>query len=342
VRFDSAPNSGRRAGWLAAALFALANAGAAQLSRHALRFYGTGVGPPGQQDRARLPVDDNAAGNASTPVDVGSGSFTLELWLRGALADNDTENAGGDVDLYDFSWIDGNIVLDRDIWCGVGSERKYGVSIAGGLVRFGTATGEPAVDPSHTLEGSTPVLDGQWHHVALVRDAASGRKRIYVDATLDFESDDVSFADLSYPDAGIPVTGNCGTGQLTPYGWYLVIAAEKHDAGPAYPSFTGFVDELRIWSSARTAQQLAATWRRAVNPGAPGLVGAYRFEEGSGTSLGSSTLLPAPVATLIAGTAGNGEWVARASNVANTAPFIDLPFLDGFELGTLELWSAGP
>lgn len=313
----------------------------AQLSEAALRFFGTGVGPPGQQDRILIPIDDNAPGNASTPMDLGAGSFTLELWVRGTLADNDTENAGGDVELFDFSWIDGNIVLDRDIWCGAGSERKYGVSFAGGLVRFGTATGHPAIDPSHTLEGSVNVLDGQWHHVAVVRDAASGRKRIYVDATLDFESSaGVATADHSYPDGGIPVTGDCGTGQLTPYGWYLVVAAEKHDAGAAYPSFAGFVDELRAWSTARGAAQIAATWRRVVNPASPGLVGAYRFEEGAGTTVVSSSLAAAPAGTLVAGSPGNGEWVTRAASIAHTAPLLDLPFADGFELADLSVWSS--
>jgi hypothetical protein len=340
VRFRSSPNA--RA---AAAAFALAWVAGppltAQLSHAALRFHGTGVGPPGQQDRALFAVDDNAPGDASTPLDVGAGNFTLELWVRGLLADNGTANAGGDIDLYDFSWIDGNIVLDRDIWCGAGSERKYGVSFAGGFVRFGTATGAPAVDPSHTLEGSTNVLDGVWHHVAVVRDATSGRKRIYVDAALDFESDDeVSFADHSYPDAGIPVTGNCGTGQLTPYGWYLVLGAEKHDAGPAYPSFAGYVDELRVWTTARNAAEIGATWRRVVHPAAPGLVAAYRFEEGTGTALASSSAAPAPTGSLVAGVTGNGEWVTRAANSANTAPLVDLPFADAFELGNLSLWSS--
>ncbi len=174
----------------------------AQLSQHALRFHGTGVGPPGQQDRVRIALDDNVAGAGSSPADVGAGGFTLEVWVRGNLADNATQNNGGDVETGNFNWIDGNIILDRDVWCG--TERKFGVSLAGGLVR----------------------------------DAASGRKRIYVDGALDFESSaGVSTANLSYPDSGIPVTGNCGTGQLTPWGWYLVVAAEKHDAGAAFPSF---------------------------------------------------------------------------------------------------------
>ncbi|MCG8458468.1 MAG: LamG domain-containing protein, partial [Holophagales bacterium] len=157
----------------------------AQLSQGALRFYGTGVGPPGQQDRALLAVDDNAPGpDASTPVDLGQGSFTIELWLRGQLADNPTGNSGGDVEVFDYTWIEGDIVLDRDVWCG--TERAYGVSLAGGLVRFGTGSGDgPVFDSTHTMEGSEQVLDGQWHHVAVVRDADTGIKRIYVDGVLD-------------------------------------------------------------------------------------------------------------------------------------------------------------
>lgn len=311
-----------------------------QTSQAALRFHGTGIGPPGQQDRLLVAVDDNVVGaGGSTSMDLGAGDFTFELWLRGRLADNATANAGGDVELSDYSWIDGNIVLDRDIWCG--SERKFGVSLAGGLVRFGTAPGDSGPDGWNTIEGSVFVLDDAWHHIALVREAASGRKRIYVDGLLDFSSSaGASTANLSYPDAGIAVTpGVCHPGQLTPYGWYLVVGAEKHDAGAAYPSFDGYVDELRAWSTARSAAQIAATYLRVLNPASPGLAGAYRFEEGAGTATGSSTVVAAPTGNLVAGVAGNGEWVLRSAALANTAPILDLPFADGFELGDLELWS---
>lgn len=311
----------------------------AQLSHHALRFYGTGVGPPPQQDRARIPLDDNSPGPGPWAIDVGTGSFTLEIWIRGTLANNNTASSGGDVELWDYSWIDGNILLDRDVWCG--TERKWGVSIAGGRVRFGTGAGDTYPDSNHTLEGSTVVLDDTWHHIAVVRDIGSGRKRIYVDGSLDFESSPgVSTTDLSYPDGGVPVTpGQCYPGQQTPWGWYLVLAAEKHDAGAQWPSFHGYVDELRIWNVARSASQIQRTYRRVVASDAPGLVGYYRFEEGTGTQLGSNTTTTAPMGTLIAGTPGNGEWVSRSSSTSNTAPLEDLPFQDDFELGSLELWS---
>ncbi len=315
----------------------------AQGSRYALRFYGTGVGPPGQQDRALLPVDDNEAGpDMSAPSDVGAGDFTIEFWLRGNLADNDTANNGGDLETFDFNWIDGNIILDRDIWCG--SERKYGISIAGGLVRFGTASGDgPVFDPVHTIEGGVNVLDGAWHHVAVVRDAASGVKSVVVDGVLDFAgSPGISTADLSYPNDGVPVTpGVCGPGQLTPYGWFLVVGAEKHDAGAEFPSFNGFVDELRIWDVARSVADIAADRHRIVAAGAPGLVAAYRFEEGAGTVLGDSSAAGSPDGELVAGVAGNGEWVAYADDPANTAPIdADVIFADGFESGDTASWSS--
>lgn len=302
-------------------------------SDFALRFFGTGVGPPGQQDRILLPVDDNVPGAGSSPIDVGASSFTLELWLRGELADNDTTNAGGDVELFDYSWIDGNIILDRDVWCGTAN--AFGVSLAGGLVRFGVDSGDTGCC-NDTIEGSENVLDGTWHHVAVVRDAGEGSLVIVVDGVEDFRgSAGLSTVDLSYPDAGVPVTGNCDTGQLTPYGWYLVVAAEKHDAGPAYPSFNGYVDELRIWNVARSAAQIAADRRRILSPGTPGLVGSYRFEEGSGTSVTDSSGSGAPDGDLVAGLAGNGQWV---SGPGETAPLA--LFADGFESGNTAAWSS--
>ncbi len=310
-------------------------------SDFALRFFGTGVGPPGQEDRILLPVDDNAPGDSSTPIDVGAGSFTLELWLRGRLADNATSHSGGDVEVFDYSWIEGNIILDRDVWCGTAN--AFGVSLAGGKVRFGVDSGDVNPSSVNTIEGSEDVLDDAWHHVAVVRDVLAGDLRIVVDGVEDFRSSPgVSTTDLSYPDGGIPVTGNCDTGQLTAYGWYLVVAAEKHDAGAAYPSFNGYVDELRIWSTARTNAEIAAHRFQILSPGTVGLVGSYRFEEGAGVTVSDSSGSGSPDGELRSGVSGNGEWVSRADNAANTAPIGGLVFEDGFESGDTSAWSFEP
>ncbi len=290
-------------------------------SSAALRFFGTGSAPPGQQDRIRIPIDDDAPGpDASAPCDVGGGSFTIDFWVRGTLADNATSNAGGNAECYCFNWIDGNIIIDRDIFGG--SERDWGISIAGGFVRFGVGMGDAGGASENTIEGGAAILDSTWRHVACVRDASLGQLRIYIDASLDFAGSlGVNAADISYPDSGAP-------GQFTPWGPYIVIAAEKHDAGPAYPSFTGLIDEVRIWSRALTPTEIVRVHNRALVRGSPhalGLVAAYRFEEGAGTAVFDTSNGGSPAGLLIAGIPGNGEWVLRAVNPASVAPVTFCP-----------------
>lgn len=278
-----------------------------------LRFFGTGVGPPGQQDRVRIPIDDNAPGpDASTPADLGAGSFTIDLWVRGRLADNNTP-AGPAGEFFDFRWIEGNIIVDRDIFGA--SAQDWGVSLAGGRIRFGTGFADSAPnDVEHTLQGSVNVLNDQWRHIAVVRDASDGRKLIYVDGVLDAASPPGrSTDDISYPNSGDPAP-------VTPWGPFIVLAAEKHDAGAEYPSFRGRLDEVRLWSRALSASEIAAWRARVLPPDAAGLVAAYRFEEGAGVVVTSSTPNGAPAGQLIAGVPGNGEWSPAAADPANVAP----------------------
>ncbi len=284
-------------------------------SQSALRFYGAGVA---QQDRARIPIDDNAAGpDASSPCDVGGAGFTVEFWVRGTAQQNAAAWSGGG-EFFDERWIEGNIIIDRDTWGN--SSRDWGVSFAGGRVRFGTGRADVApLDAPHTLEGSVPVLNGAWRHVAVVRDRVTGVKAIYVDGQLDVSSaPDRSRDDISYPNAGV-------SGKVTPWCPYIVLAAEKHDAGPGYPSYSGFLDELHIWNRALTQAEIDQ-WRMVVFRNArPGLVGEFRFEEGSGQVITDSSGSGQPAGVLIAGAPGNGEWVLSAGNPLNVAPVIDEP-----------------
>ncbi|MFN0134647.1 MAG: LamG-like jellyroll fold domain-containing protein, partial [Phycisphaerae bacterium] len=291
-------------------------ASAQSASSHALRFFGTGTN---QQDRVRIRVDDNAPGpDTSEPIDVGSGSFTIELWLRGNLSDNNTIRGLGDREYFDFRWIDGNIIVDRDIWGA--SSRDWGISLAGGFVQFGTGRADAnPLDLEHTIEGNTNVLDGAWHHVAVARDVGTGVKRIFVDGLLDYASPpNRSRDDISYPNSG-------DSSPQTPWGPFIVLAAEKHDAGSTYPSFNGYLDELRIWNIARSSTDLGATFDLVLASTSPGLVGYYRFEEGVGTSLGDSSSAVSPSGELLAGIVGNGEWVSHATDPTNVAPIRCLP-----------------
>ncbi|MBX3386192.1 MAG: hypothetical protein KF768_06455 [Phycisphaeraceae bacterium] len=288
------------------------------LSQSSLRFFGTGTD---QQDRVRIQIDDDASGpDASTPLDLGAGSFSIDFWVRGRLADNPRPLSGGvgpGGEFFDFRWIDGHVLIDRDIWGP--SSRDWGVSVARGRVRFGT--GYSTIDSEHTIESAQNILDDTWRHVAVIRDAATGVKSIYVDGLLDYASPpNRSRDDLSYPDAGV-------VGAETPWGPFIVIGAEKHDAGSEYPSFSGWMDEVRFWNVALNADQVADVRCRVLPAATPGLIAAFRFEEGAGSVVAGLAGAAAPggdasipTGQLIAGMPGNGEWSLRSVDPLFAAP----------------------
>ena len=60
-----------------------------------------------------------------------------------------------------------------------------------------------------------------------------------------------------------------------------MIGAEKHDAGSEFPSYAGWIDELRISSTVRYTSSFTAS--RAQLPVDGATAALYRFNEGSGT-----------------------------------------------------------
>lgn len=274
----------------------------AQASSAALSFADSGSDPV----RAVIVLDDDAAGAASAPCDVGAGGFTLELWLRGSGLQHPAPGAGGAIELPGSAWPTAHALLDRSL-PGIGGA-AFGVGIAGGRVRFYTGAGVGGADVEHVLEGKQRVLDGAWHHVACVRDATSGVKSIYIDGALDFASAaGASSADLSYPDDGL----GGAAGALGPA---LVVGAAK---SALQPDFDGSIDELRVWSVARTSGQLLASYERALPVANAGLSGAWRFEEGAGGTAADSSGAASPSAVLFA--AGPSTWSLAAQDPANVA-----------------------
>jgi Concanavalin A-like lectin/glucanases superfamily len=205
-----------------------------------LRFRGNGVRAP-NQDRVKIRID-----NPAVPADVGATDFTLEFWMK-AIA---SENTAGALSCgADHNWIYGNIVFDRDRY---NQDREFGLSIANGRFIFGVSgngTGE------RTICGATSVLDNVWHHVAVQRRRSDGQMWLFVDGVLEAQAAGPG-GDVSYPDNATP--GNfCGPGgsgngsQPCTNDPFLVIGAEKHDAGALYPSYSGFLDEVRLSSVLR-------------------------------------------------------------------------------------------
>jgi len=246
-------------------------------SGYSLRFFGHGVD---DIDRAKIPVQ-TAAG--SLPTDIGGADFTIEFWIRGLQSENRgaAVTCGSNED-----WIYGAIVLDRDRFS---EGRKFGLSVdASGRIVFGVTNQQFA---ARTLCGSSNVLDRRWRHVAVQRRLSDGRLWLFVDGRLEAMVDGPT-GDLSYPD-GVEVSFRgpqyC-QGPAGAWGGYcrnepfIVLGAEKHDAGasegnPAnYPSFSGWLDELRLSNVLRYPNDFTP-------PSAPftadaATVGLYHFDEG--------------------------------------------------------------
>ena len=259
----------------------------------ALRFYGHGVN---DIDRVKIAIDPQV------PVDVG-GDFTLEFWLKANLADNIStpdQPCGGS------NWIYGNILLDRDVF-GNGDYGDFGLSIYQGTLRFGV--GDTTSD--QTICGATIVADGQWHHVAATRRSSDGQLRLYLDGQLEAEglgpSGDISYRDgrpTSYPNSDP----------------FLVIGAEKHDAGAGFPSYNGWLDEVRVSTMIRYTTTFTRPNTSFSNDG--NTVALYHFDEGP----------PGPCTALIldssgaAGGPSHGACQFGGAGLAGPVYSLDTPF----------------
>lgn len=291
--------------WALAAGLSVSSADAAGTS---LRFFGNGVAAPGL-DRVEIPLDA-----PPRPADVGAGDFTLELWIKAPAGENASTavcNAGND------AWIEGNIVLDRDVF-GPGDWGDWGISLMNRRLAFGVSEGTSGA----TACGAAIVDDGLWHHVAFTRRASDGLMQVFLDGMLDGSVTGPT-GDLSYRD------GRSGF----PKDPFLVLGAEKHDAGAEFPSYSGWMDELRI----STVRRYTAAF---IPPPGPFTTDAstaalYHFDEGTGNLIGDSS-----------GAAGGPSHGTRQFGGSPAGPLwsADVPFLgtifsDGFESGDASAWS---
>lgn len=246
--------------WLVAGIILVSQSSAQERS---IRFYGNGYQSPGT-DRVKIPL------NVSTPVNV-SDDFTIECWLKCDAADNKGNVFATD---HGDGWITGNVFIDRDVY-GNADPGDFGFSIGSGqglpgqtrVIAFGINRKGMGI----TLQGKTQIADNKWHHMALTRNGSSGEIRLYIDGKLDAEGRGPAGAvnylpgrSSSYPDSDP----------------YLVIGAEKHDGGGAYPAFNGFLDELRISNSIRYENEFSpqlSPFKADESTSA-----LYHFNEGSG------------------------------------------------------------
>lgn len=185
-------------------------------------------------------------------------------------------------------WYKGNFLIDghnnSSFGAGTFSLQFYG----GGRVRWTLGDqGTPGPGDVWGVQAwpatlAPSLLDGRWHHLACIRrwqGTTQARLELWVDGVLTgTRVSDVrtNLWSLWQSWSGFP------PGQS---GWFF--GAEKQSAIGSlsqYEDYKGLVSELRFWSRPLAGSELTPpAYARAVTGTEPGLMGWFRFHEGTGT-----------------------------------------------------------
>jgi hypothetical protein len=135
---------------------------------------------------------------------------------------------------------------------------------------------------------------GVWHHVSAVHDGVNNRDILYLD--------------------GQPK----GTNTMPA----LVVGRSKiclgRHPGASGHTFMGQMDEVRIWSVARTAEEILASMNQRLSTPVAGLAGQWGFDEGAGNVAANSAGDYRPAVLL-----GTPEWVSPGAPLgASTLSFM--------------------
>ena len=122
-------------------------------------------------------------------------------------------------------------------------------------------------NPNGAVRSSvSDVATGQWVHVAAVRVKSSGTVSVFVNGNQEASTPGLNTASLDSTPS-MDIGANIGNARF----------------------FTGIIDEVRAWSIARTSAEIQATMRTRLVGNEPGLVGYWRFDDGTGmTAVDSS------------------------------------------------------
>lgn len=119
-----------------------------------------------------------------------------------------------------------------------------------------------------TIPSGITLLDN-WHHVALSYSDETDTVKVYLNSELV-----LSVAHESFVYDEINSRSNLiSIGQEWDYEYGELITSEE---------FHGYMDEIRIWNSARTQEQIANTYNRYLKKNEEGLIAAYHCDEGLG------------------------------------------------------------
>jgi hypothetical protein len=134
------------------------------------------------------------------------------------------------------------------------------------------------VGPNNAMVSAATVLDQNWHEAALVVDG--NNEQLYLDGLLVGAAQAANHYSLSFTDASGNTYAPTGAGFLGGTVDPLAISVAAHPPAIGYPAgFVGSLSELRVWSVARTQDQIEQSMDAPLplDPTPPGLIGYYDF-----------------------------------------------------------------
>ena len=201
-------------------------------------------------------VDDHVTmGQAST---LGLAEFTVECWFRWDGDGSDAAGTGsGGVSYYPL------VAKGRGESDGSTVDMNYGLGVEANTGAL-TADFEDMSDGSnHPIIGHADVRDGLWHHAAVSYDGSVWS--LFLDGTLDATAE---------------------TGGATPRHdsvQHLAVVTSMDSTATTDGRFRGAIDEVRLWSRARSVDEIRGTMNQPVAAGVD-LVARWGFDEGSGSA----------------------------------------------------------
>ena len=165
-------------------------------------------------------------------LDPGTSSFSLDAWVK------TTKATGSQVVVSKYEC--GGFCL------GCISTSYYALVVSNGKARASLRDADPSCEDAQSLTGNTFIADGIFHHIAMVRDMASGHLRLYVDGTLD------ATAALT-PISNGAITDNDGEPDSLIIGAHIIGGLTTADL-----FFSGLIDEVDFVNRALSAAEILA------------------------------------------------------------------------------------
>jgi len=115
------------------------------------------------------------------------------------------------------------------------------------------------------------VTEGEWHHLALVISATDLKASFYIDGDLAGERAQGTGGDSDYGNIGAEVN----------WGDQIMVGSSNQ---MNERTFLGMIDEVRIWKTARTAEEIAANMASEIDETNPDLIAYYPCNDGFGST----------------------------------------------------------